>query len=133
MGWGKWGAGQGKKMRDRMSLCKAVVRSYYFLLRTLFPLLVLYDMLFYLQSGTLGRTLLGTSHLSSSVSLRTDVGWALVISSGQNIHSWSSVGTSCHLMYRTSLTQSFEDNETSYMASGCIPRAQGRSCPAFLG
>jgi hypothetical protein len=66
------------------------------------------------------------------VSLRPDVGWALVISSGWNIHSWSSVGTSCHLMYRTSSAQSFEDTETSYMASGLIPRAQGRSCPAFL-
>lgn len=40
------------------------------------PLTVLHNKPSYLQSRSLGRTLLGTSHWSSSVSLRTDVGWA---------------------------------------------------------
>lgn len=43
-----------------------------------------------------------------------------------------SVGASCRLMYRTSSAQSFEDTETSYLASDFLPRALGRGYPAFL-
>lgn len=55
------GGGVGlEKMEDRRSLCRAVARSYSFLFMTLFPLL--HNKLSYLQSRSLGRTLLGTSH-----------------------------------------------------------------------
>lgn len=46
--------------------------------------------------------------------------------------SWLSAGSSCHLLHRASLAQAFEDTVTSYLASGFLPRALGRSCPAFL-